>query len=114
MLKRAPGLSKLSRSEAGKQNRAKRRGLSDSGRLRLREAILRNKPWEKSTGPKTPEGKARSSQNAKKLWWSGMSFLEMAQYAATFREAVDDMQRRNADLEAFARRIYGVDLGLGD
>ena len=24
-----------------------------------RERILRLKPWEKSTGPKTPEGKAR-------------------------------------------------------
>lgn len=31
---------------------------------RQREAIARWKPWEKSTGPRTPEGKAASSQNA--------------------------------------------------
>ncbi len=31
---------------------------------RQREAIQRWKPWERSTGPRTPEGKAASSQNA--------------------------------------------------
>ena len=30
------------------------------------EAIRRSRPWEKSTGPKTPEGKAKASQNALK------------------------------------------------
>lgn len=30
------------------------------------EAIRRSRPWEKSTGPRTPKGKARSSQNALK------------------------------------------------
>lgn len=34
-------------------------------RARQREIIARTKPWEKSTGPKTAEGKARSSQNAR-------------------------------------------------
>jgi NAD(P)H-hydrate repair Nnr-like enzyme with NAD(P)H-hydrate dehydratase domain len=29
--------------------------------------ILERKPWLKSTGAKTPEGKAISSQNAKKI-----------------------------------------------
>ena len=32
-------------------------------RARQRAIIARTKPWEKSTGPKTAEGKARSSQN---------------------------------------------------
>ena len=35
-------------------------------RQRQRELIQRWKPWEKSTGPKTPEGKRRASQNAYK------------------------------------------------
>ena len=30
------------------------------------KAIRRSRPWEKSTGPRTPEGKGRSSQNALK------------------------------------------------
>ena len=33
-------------------------------RQRQRELIQRWKPWEKSTGAKTPEGKKRSSQNS--------------------------------------------------
>jgi hypothetical protein len=33
-------------------------------RQRQRELIQRWKPWEKSTGARTPEGKRKSSQNA--------------------------------------------------
>jgi hypothetical protein len=34
---------------------------------RLRAELIRNwKPWEKSTGPKTPEGKAKASRNGYK------------------------------------------------
>lgn len=33
-------------------------------RIRQRQAIQRNRPWEKSTGPRTNEGKAIASQNA--------------------------------------------------
>jgi hypothetical protein len=33
-------------------------------RLQQAEAIRRWKPWEQSTGPKTPEGKQVASQNA--------------------------------------------------
>lgn len=35
-------------------------------RAKQAEVIRRNKPWEKSTGPRTPEGKAVSSRNADK------------------------------------------------
>ena len=35
-------------------------------RLRQSEAITRWKPWERSTGAKTPQGKAISSKNATK------------------------------------------------
>lgn len=34
-------------------------------RARQREIIQETKPWENSTGPSTPEGKLRSSQNAR-------------------------------------------------
>lgn len=38
-------------------------------RARQAEAIRRWRPWEHSTGPRTPEGKARSSRNAySKVW----------------------------------------------
>lgn len=40
--------------------------ISPDGRRRLREAALRNRPWESSTGPTSIEGKARSAQNSRK------------------------------------------------
>ena len=42
------------------------RNWTPEQRQRQRELIQRWKPWEKSTGAKTPEGKKRSSQNAYK------------------------------------------------
>ena len=37
---------------------------TEEERQRQRELIQRWKPWTKSTGAKTPEGKRRSSQNS--------------------------------------------------
>ena len=34
-------------------------------RARQRELIAHTRPWEKSTGPRTAQGKAQSSQNAR-------------------------------------------------
>ena len=39
-------------------------GWTEDRRQRQREAIQRWKPWSKSTGPKSPEGKAATSNNA--------------------------------------------------
>ena len=45
--------------------RRRRYRLSPEGRERLLSAALQNKPWEKSTGPRTVEGKARSARNSR-------------------------------------------------
>ena len=50
--------------EANRRNWAKWKGLTAEGRERLRQTALRNEPWRFSTGPRTPEGKARSRANA--------------------------------------------------
>src|ERR1700679_1015965 len=50
---------------AGKLNQLKSKGLTESGRQRLREAALCVKPWLKATGPRTPEGKARAARNGR-------------------------------------------------
>ena len=40
--------------------------LSPEGLANLRAAAHRNRPWEHSTGPRTVQGRRRSSQNALK------------------------------------------------
>lgn len=52
------------RQRAALNARQHRRGVSPEGRVRLREAAQHHRPWEHSTGPRTPEGKARSCVNS--------------------------------------------------
>ena len=56
-------------------------------RLRQAELIRNWQPWKRSTGAKTPEGKARSSQNAFK---HGMSTLqkEISQLLRDYKKAL--------------------------
>lgn len=54
------------RQVAGRLNQKKSKGLTDDGRVALREAALRNQPWRHSTGPRTETGKMRSRGNALK------------------------------------------------
>lgn len=55
-------------------------------RARQSERIRRVKPWEKSTGPRTPDGKFISSQNALKhslpvsLQWDELRRTAAAEY----------------------------------
>lgn len=48
---------------AGHRNRQLSGPLTELGRQRLREAALRNRPWQFSTGPRSPDGKARAALN---------------------------------------------------
>jgi hypothetical protein len=50
---------------AGRRNNLKRQGLTAAGRERLRAAALAHRPWQYSTGPRTPEGKAQAAANGK-------------------------------------------------
>ena len=50
--------------EANRLNLKKRKGLSPEGRERLREAALRRRLWQNSTGPRTAAGRVKSAANA--------------------------------------------------
>ena len=50
---------------AGRSNRMKRGPLPLESIYRMRDAINRKKPWQLSTGPRTPAGKAIVARNGK-------------------------------------------------
>ena len=58
-------ISNPKRVLAGRSNRMKRGPLPLEAMHRMRDAINRNKPWQLSTGPRTPAGKAIVARNGK-------------------------------------------------
>lgn len=50
--------------EGNRANRQRWHGHTQDGLERLREAARKNKPWRRSTGPRTAAGKNRSKNNA--------------------------------------------------
>ena len=86
------------RVAAGRRNQLKSRGITPAGREALRRAALKNRPWEKATGPKTPEGKARSAANGKLRQKGALSVRgEQA--------AVRDVQQMIAQMRACRREV---------
>ncbi len=86
------------RIAAGKRNRARAAPITDATRQKLRDAIFANKPWLRSTGPRSPAGKAKTSKNAAK---------------SSKRSETDDLIRRvreHVRLLAELRRTAYVDL----
>jgi hypothetical protein len=47
---------------------------TDERRAKQREAIQRWRPWEKSTGPRTPRGKEQAALNAYAAYLSRLPF----------------------------------------
>lgn len=69
-------------------------GWTPEHKARQATAIHRWKPWQRSTGPTTPEGKARASRNA----YKGGFWLELREMRrmvnAEIREARELVARR--------------------
>jgi hypothetical protein len=65
------------RVAAGRANQAKRRGLTEPGRERLRQSALAHRPWTHTRGPTTPAGKARSAANGRVRQVGPLSVREM-------------------------------------
>lgn len=73
-------------------NRAKRRGLSADGRERLREAALANQPWKSSTGPRSPEGKARAADNGRSRQAGPQSIRQIRVEMTGMHAIIEQMQ----------------------
>lgn len=80
------------RVEAGRRNRRLRGELTEAGRDRLRQSALRHRPWTRSTGPKTPTGKARAAANGKVRQTRPRSVREARADAAETRDLIVMMQ----------------------
>ena len=73
------------------------------------ELIRRWRPWEKSTGPKTPEGKARSSRNR---WRGGQRETHRA-LARELNDALDHQAEAIDDIQMWVR-VNILRQGVGD
>jgi len=67
------------------------RFFAPEGLQRLREAALRNKPWQHSTGPRTPEGKARSGLNGRHLQVQPISKADIEREVAEVNQLLKGM-----------------------
>jgi hypothetical protein len=90
------------RVAAGRANRALRGPLTEAGRRRLREAIRRVRPWERSTGPRTSDGKQRSAANGRVRQRGEKSVRELRAELAPFFEFL--RQLRGLRRSLIARR----------
>jgi hypothetical protein len=84
------------RVAAGKMNRAKRGPLTAAGRERLRQSALANRPWEHSTGPRTPAGRAQSVINGKSRQRGARSVREVRAELKQVCEMVRQMEAARA------------------
>jgi hypothetical protein len=76
------------RMAAGRRNRQLRGPLSPEARCKLRELALSRRPWEHSTGPKSPAGKKQAALNGKIRQTGPTSFREARREAAEIRALI--------------------------
>lgn len=81
------------RVAAGRLNRLKRGPLTPDGRKRLRVAALADKPWLAATGPRSPEGKARSARNGKLRQKGDLSVRDLRRSVADVTDIIAEMLR---------------------
>ena len=92
------------RQAAGKRNQALRRGLSEAGRGRLREAALSHRPWELSTGPRSVAGKAIAAANGKRRQKGQYSVRELRRYRLALEARLEPLrQARQTVLAALSQ-----------
>ena len=84
------------RVAAGRLNRARRGPVTPAERERLRQAALRNRPWQHSTGPRTPAGRAQSILNGKRRQRGPQSVREIRAELKEVRELVRRMRQARA------------------
>jgi hypothetical protein len=91
------------RVAAGRLNRKKRGPLTEEGLSRLREATLQHRPWEKSTGPTTAEGKSRSAANGRTRQSGLKSRRQIRNEVASDTHLLAELAKIRKDIEQLAK-----------
>lgn len=66
---------------------------TDEARLKQSEKIRDWKPWEKSTGAKTPEGKAKSAANNYRRFTNNPELIQVIKKVNEMKKLHRDMQK---------------------
>jgi hypothetical protein len=74
-------------------------GWTPERRARQAALIRTWKPWKQSTGPRTPEGKAKAASNGDK----GALWAEARAEVREFRKAANEMLREHRELMKLIR-----------
>lgn len=86
-------ISNPRRVQAGRKNRMKRGPLSLESRQRLRVAAYKNQPWQRSTGPRTPVGKAKVARNGKVRQIGPRSIREIRAYLRDIMRLIEEVRK---------------------
>lgn len=94
------------RVEAGRRNRAKRKGSTPEERERHRQVAHQYQPWLHSTGPRTPEGKARirASNQARQKGPLGIATIRAE--LADYRSLIGAMREAHAMVPGLSLRDH--------
>lgn len=79
------------RVAAGKLNRLKAGMIGSQGLISLRQAALTNRPWEKSTGPRTDKGKRIAAANGAKQQKGPWSARQVRRELKQLNQLVDQL-----------------------
>ena len=82
--------------------------MSPEGKARVRAATLAHRPWERSTGPRTAEGKARAARNSS-LGREGPSIRELRAELAEVFTLIHQMTASRNSLMRCERMAMGLD-----
>ena len=96
------------RVAAGRRNQLLCRGLTVEGRERLRSSALQHKPWEHSTGPQTPAGKAQTVANGKRRQKGHRSVRELRRELVSLRELLATIREHRQLLTARPLDLTGA------